>query len=298
MNQYKSGYISIIVLPNAGKSTLMNQLLGQKLAIVSPRPQTTRNRILGVKTLPEAQCIFIDTPGICRPRNVLDKKMLRTTRESLKEVDLVLWMTAADTILRDKGQLREIAETLKPSPKPIFLLLNKIDLIPDKNQLLPLIDELSKWLNFAEIIPISAFQSENLSLLLEKLPLHLPEGPKYFPDDFVTDQPERFLLAEIIREKLYYHTHQEIPYSCAVALENMQEAEEQNLLRMQAVIYVEQDSQKKIVIGKGGSLIKKVGTQARLEMEQILGCRVFLDLWVKVRKDWRQEESFINLVGY
>lgn len=295
---YKSGFISIVGRPNVGKSTLLNQLLGQKIAIVSPKPQTTRNKILGVKTLPGVQLIFMDTPGMYRPRSQLDKRMMRATQGCLHEVDLVLWMVQADPGAVSDDRLQRIARTLKEVKAPVFLLVNKIDLLSDKRQLLPIIAELEQWLDFAEIIPICALEPETTNPLIEKIQPYLPSGPQYFPEDVITDQPERFLLAEIIREKVYQLTYQEIPYSCAVVIENMEEDADANLVRIAAVIYGEQESQKGILVGKRGELIKKIGTLARKEIEQILGVKVYLDLWVKIRKDWRQQDGVISNMGY
>lgn len=295
---HRAGFISLVGRPNVGKSTLLNQILGQKLAIVSPKPQTTRNKILGIKTLPDSQLIFMDTPGIFKPRSKLDRRMVSTAFNSLQEVDIVLWLVEADPrVLTDLRQ-QNIARNLKSVNVPVFLILNKIDLLQDKQQLLPIIDGLKKWVHFAEIIPICALNSNDMPDLLKKITSYIPFGPRYFPEDVVTDQPERFLLSEIIREKVYKLTYQEIPYSCAVVIEKMEESRKENLVRLIAVIYVEHESQKGIVVGKGGSLMKKIGTQARLEMEQILGIKVYLNLWVKVRKDWRQQEHFIPKLGY
>jgi len=298
-SEHKSGFISLVGRPNVGKSTLLNQLLGQKLAIVSPKPQTTRNKILGVKTLPHAQLIFMDTPGIYHHlHSKLDKRMQRTTYNCLREVDLVLWLVEANPAAPSDQRLQRIARTLKPLKVPIFLLINKIDLLPDKRRLLPLISELGKWLDFAEIIPICALDAQTTDPLIEKVLPYLPPGPRYFPEDMITDQPERFLLAEIIREKVYQLTYQEVPYSCAVVIEDMQEDSETNLLHIAAVIYGEQESQKGILVGKSGGLIKKIGTLARKEMEQILGVKIYLQLWVKIRKDWRQQDRVISNMGY
>lgn len=298
LSEHKSGFISLVGKPNAGKSTLLNQILGQKLAIVSPKPQTTRNKILGVKTLPNAQMVFLDTPGIYKPRCQLDKRMMRTTFNSLHEVDLVLWLIEANLkAVKDEG-LQKIAKTLRQINVPIFLLINKIDLLADKSNLLPLIAKFKQWLDFVEIIPICALEANSVNPLIEKIPSYLPVGPRYFPEDVITDQPESFFLAEIIREKIYTLTHQEIPYASGVVVEQVEEKVEQNLLRITAVIYIEQESQKGIVVGKSGQLIKKIGTLARRDIEHILGVKVYLNLWVKVRKDWRQQDSLIHGMGY
>ncbi len=298
LSEHKSGFISLVGRPNVGKSTLLNQLLGQKLAIVSPKPQTTRNKVLGIKTIPSAQMVFVDTPGIFKPRSQLDRRMVRTTYTSLQEVDLVLWLVEAKlNALSDEGLLK-IANTLKTLKVPKFLLINKVDLMPEKRQLLPLMEKLSGLAEFAQIIPVCALDAESVATLLEQIPPYLPPGPCYFPEDMLTDQPERFLLAEIIREKVYTFTHQEIPYSTAVAVESMEDDIEKNLVRVEAVIYIERDSQKGIVVGKGGRSIKKIGMLARREIEHLLGTKVFLNLWVKVRKDWRQQDSFLDKMGH
>lgn len=292
---FRSGFISIIGRPNVGKSTLLNQFLQQKISAVSDKPQTTRNRILAVKNLPDAQLIFLDTPGIHQSPILLNKQMVKIALSTLKEVDLILWMVEAHKIPHPEDQW--ILEHLKKLKTPIFLLINKIDLIAYP-QLWPLIDECRQWHSFAEIFPISAVKGENLSRLLESIPLHLPEGPQYFPADVITDRPLRFIAAEFIREKVVQMTRQEIPYAVAVEIENYEEKPEKDLIAIQATIWVERESQKGIVVGKGGQLMKRVGELARRDLEILLGSKVFLNLWVKVKKDWRQDVRALKSMGY
>lgn len=289
---FKSGFISIIGRPNVGKSTLLNSILGEKIAIISKKPQTTRNRILGVKNLPQAQLIFLDTPGIHKPRNKLGETMVKTALETYKEVDLILLMVEPEE--PGQGDIR-IIETLRSIKKPVFLLINKVDTV-EKQVILPLIDQYQKVFNFAEIIPISALKLDNLDRLLETIIKYMPEGPKYYPDDLVTDQLERFMVAEIIREKVIEKTKEEVPYSVAVMVEEFREEEKPVFIR--ALIYVERDSQKGILIGKGGRMLKEIGTLARKDIEGLLGTKVFLELWVKVKEGWRKDERILKELGY
>lgn len=291
---FRSGYVSIIGRPNVGKSTLMNRILNEKVAIVSKKPQTTRNRIIGIKHLPGAQIIFLDTPGIHKPRFAMNRKMVKTAMEALAEGDLVLFMVEA--ISPPGGGDHFIMEELKKVEKPIFLLINKVDLVK-KDSLLPLIDEYSRFLNFKEIIPVSALNGDNIDRLLETMVRYLPSGEAFYPEDMVTDQTLRFMTAEIIREKIFEKTEEEIPYSVAVLIEQFQEKNEKGLTSIKALIFVEKDSQKGIIIGKSGKMLKSIGTEARRDLEDLLGSKVFLDLWVKVKKDWRQDERILAEMG-
>jgi len=289
--QFKSGFISIIGRPNVGKSTLLNALLGEKIAIISDKPQTTRNRILGIVNQPGAQMVFMDTPGIHKPMHKMNEVMVKTALATYNEVDVILLLVEATE--RPGGGDKFIIETLSKVKTPVFLLLNKVDLIK-KEALLPLMQEYGTLYKFAEIIPVSALKND-LGGLIEAILKRLPQGPKYFPDDQLTDQPERFIVSEIIREKIFELTKEEIPYSTAVVIEEMKE--EPDLTRITAVIYVERDSQKGILIGKGGGMLKKIGTLARKDSEKLLGSKIFLQLWVKVKKGWREDERMLRNIG-
>jgi GTP-binding protein Era len=290
---FRSGYVSIVGRPNVGKSTLLNVLLGQKIAIVSARPQTTRNRILGIKNLEKAQIIFIDTPGIHTPKNLLGQAMMRSAREVMEEIDLLVLVTAADSLLK---QDRALIGYLGKIEKPVFLVINKVDLVRPP-ELLPAIDAYRKLFPFREIIPVSALKGKGVDLLLEKICSCLPEGPKYYPDEIVTDQIERFMAAEIIREKIMEKTAEEVPYAVAVEVLNWDERED-GLVSIGANIYVEREGQKGIIIGKNGKMLKAIGTLARRDIERLLGTRVFLQLWVKVKKGWRDDKKVLNELGY
>lgn len=293
--KFKSGFISIIGRPNVGKSTLLNQFLQQKISAVSDKPQTTRNRILAVKNLPGVQLVFIDTPGIHQSSILLNKQMVKIALSTLEEVDLILWMIEAHKFSHPDDQ--GILERLNKLKTPIYLLINKIDLIPYQ-QLLPLIEECRQWHHFAEIFPIAAVKGENLSRLLDTIPAYLPEGPEYFPQDIITDRPLRFIAAEFIREKVVQLTRQEIPYAVAVEIETYEEKSEKELVVIHAVIWVERESQKGIVVGKAGQLMKRIGELARRDLEILTGSQVFLNLWVKVKKDWRQDVRALKSMGY
>ena len=284
----KSGFVTILGRPNAGKSTLLNALVGEKLAIVTHKPQTTRNRILGILNLPakkgraKAQVVLIDTPGVHRPENRLDKKMMQEVRDALEGCDLVLLITDVTQKFGTGEQF--VLDLAKRSNTPVILLLNKVDLI-DKRKLLPLIEQWSKLHDFREIIPISARKKIGLEDLLDAVVRALPEGQPYFPSDQLTDQPVRFLAAEIIREQVLISTQQEIPYASTVLIERYEEDE--RLVRIHATIYCEREGQKAILIGKGGSMLKRIGTEARHHIERMLDKKVFLELFVKVREGWR-----------
>jgi GTP-binding protein Era len=288
---FRSGFIAIIGRPNVGKSTLLNTLLGEKIAIISDKPQTTRNRILGIVNRPQAQLVFIDTPGIHKPQHRMNEYMVKTALATYNEVDVILVLVEATTPPGTGDKF--IIDTLTKIETPVFLLINKIDLI-EKQKVLPLIDEYRTLYPFAEIIPISALKGD-LGGLMDAVAGRLSEGPKYFPEDQLTDQPERFVIAELIREKIFTLTKEEIPYSSAVVIEDMKE--EPDITRITAVIYVERDSQKGILIGRGGAMLKRVGTQAREDAEKLLGVKIFLQLWVKVRKGWREDERMLKNLG-
>ncbi len=288
---FRSGFISIVGRPNVGKSTLLNALLGEKIAITSDKPQTTRNKIIGIVNQPDAQLVFMDTPGIHKPMHKMNEAMVKTALATYSEVDVILMLVEATE--KPGGGDRFIIETLAQVKTPVFLLINKVDLI-QKDALLPLIQEYSTLYNFAEIIPVSALKKD-LGELLDNVLKRLPTGPKYFPDDQLTDQPERFVVAEMIREKVFELTKDEIPYSTAVVIEEMKE--EPEITRITAIIYVERDSQKGILIGKGGAMLKKIGTLARHDAEKLLGTKIFLQLWVKVKKGWREDDRMLKNIG-
>ena len=291
-----SGFVCILGRPNAGKSTLLNALIGQKLAIISPKPQTTRNRILGIINVPKAksrsaaQIILIDTPGVHKPDSSLGRKMMSEVREALEGCELVLWIT--DATQRFGPQDEFVLNMVKKSETPSLLLLNKIDLLPDKSKLLPIIDQLGHLHSFKEVIPLSALKRKGLDLLLEKLVENLPAGPRYFPEDQVTDQPTRFMVAEVVREQVLQQTREEVPYATTVVVDEFEEGEK--LTRIAATIYCERDGQKAILVGKRGEMLKKIGTAARLRIEQMLETRVFLELFVKVSPNWRESHHFIE----
>lgn len=293
-NEYKSGFVTIIGRPNVGKSTLLNHIIGQKIAIMSDKPQTTRNKIQAVYTTEVGQVVFIDTPGIHKPKTKLGDFMVNLALRTLKEVDLVLFLTDITQKLGPGD--RYIIEQLNHIKTPVFLVANKIDQVhPDG--LLPYIDEYRSLYSFKEIIPVSALQGNNVTTLLQQILHFLPEGPQYYPADQITDHPEQFIIAELIREKVLHLTREEIPHSIAVAIEEMNERENDTIY-VRAVIYTERDSQKGILIGKKGSMLKEIGKQARVDIENLLGSKIFLDLWVKVKKDWRNQEFYLKNFGY
>lgn len=292
---FKSGFISLIGRPNVGKSTLLNLLLGEKIAIISDKPQTTRNRILAIKNHPGGQIIFLDTPGIHRAKSRLNQSMVKVALATYNEVDGVCFMIEADHPDNDENDF--ILETLKKVERPVFLVINKIDLIP-KSALLPIIERYSRLRPFVQIIPISALLGDGAEVLLGELLKVLPEGPKLFPEDMITDLPERFLVAELIREKVFQLTREEIPYATAVAVEDFKEREEKNLIVIKATIQVERESQKGILIGEKGQMLKEIGRLARQEIETLLGAKVYLELWVKVEKNWREDPRALRRLGY
>jgi GTPase len=298
---FRSGFVCILGSPNAGKSTLLNALVGEKLAIVSPKPQTTRNRIQGIIHVPKrkgkggAQIILIDTPGVHKPDSSLGRKMMVEVREAMEGCDLVLVMMdvahkAAAHRLDPRDQFA--IDLLKKSRAKAFLILNKIDLIRDKAKLLPLIEEYRRLYDFSEVIPISALKRRGVDTLLDLVVSTLPAGPTYFPEDQVTDQPARFMAAEIIREQVLLNTKEELPYATTVIVDSFEE--EPRLTRIAATIFCERDGQKRILVGKRGQMLKKIGTAARLQIERMLGTKVFLELYVKVEPGWRDSRTFVD----
>ncbi len=295
-NGYKSGFISIIGRPNVGKSTFLNRVIGQKIAIMSDKPQTTRNKVQGVLTTNDSQMIFIDTPGIHKPKHKLGDFMLKVSKNTLREVDVIMFMVNAEQKLGKGDEF--ILEMLAGNSTPVFLVINKIDQIhPD--ELIGIIESYKDRYDFAEIVPISALQGNNVESLLTTLTKYLPEGPQYYPADQVTDHPERFIISELIREKVLHLTREEIPHSIAVVIDKIRRDEEnEDKIHVAATIIVERDSQKGIVIGKRGALLKEVGTRARKDIEMLLGSKVYLELWVKVQKDWRNKSTHLRDFGF
>lgn len=290
---FRSGYVSITGRPNVGKSTLLNTILGEKIAIVTPKPQTTRNKIVGIKTITNAQIIFIDTPGIHKPKHTLGELMVREAKEVVKEVDIILFLVKPEN--PGKGD-KVVIETISNLNKPILLIINKVDTIR-KPQLLPIIEKYNDIYPFTAIIPISALKGDGIEILLETIVNYLPEGPQYYPDDLVTDQMERFMVSEIIREKVMQITEEEVPHSVATEIIDWNERED-GVIFIKANIYVEREGQKGIIIGKGGEKLKAVGSKARLEIERLLGNKVFLELWVKIKKDWRSNDQMLRGLGF
>ena len=294
-NKFKSGFVAILGRPNVGKSTFMNHVMGQKIAIMSDKPQTTRNKIQGIYTTENEQIVFIDTPGIHKPHNALGDYMVESAYSTLREVDTVLFMVPADEP-RGKGD-NMIIERLKQANVPVILVVNKIDKVhPD--QLLAQIDDFRTQMDFKEVVPISALEGNNTEKLLEILKSNLEEGFKYFPDDMITDHPERFLVGEMIREKVLILTREEVPHSIAVTVDSMKRDEDTGKIHIMATIYVERKSQKGIILGKGGDMIRKVGKMARRDIEVMLGDKVYLETWVKIKSNWRDKKIDIQAMGY
>ena len=291
----RSGFVSVVGRPNVGKSTLVNRLVGQKVAIVSDKPQTTRNRILAVVNRPGGQIVLFDTPGIHKPMHRMYERMVDAAVKSVGQVDLVLWL--ADMTEEYGPGDRHVRDVLRQSGRPVMLGLNKIDAVP-KPKILPVIEQYRGLMDFVEIVPVSALKGENVDLLAERLLAHLPEGERLYPEDFLTDQPERFFVAEMIREQILRLTRQEIPYSTGVMINSFREPEEEGgLVRIEASILVERGTQKAILIGKGGSMLKAIGTAARQEIEAFLDARVYLGLFVKVRENWRENQRILDEMG-
>jgi GTP-binding protein Era len=293
--EFKSGYIAIVGAPNAGKSTLLNQILGQKISITAPKPQTTRNRITGILTRPDCQMIFVDTPGILKARDEFNRGLVETALSSLSESDAVLFVIEPN---EERSINDFILENLKRISTPVILLINKIDTLTNKGLILPVIHRWQNRHDFQAVIPISALQGDGTAQILAEVVKLLQPGPQFFPEDYVTDQPERFFVAELIREKIFHLVREEIPYAVAVLVEKFTELPEKNLIEIEAAINVERDSQKGIIIGKGGAMLKEIGKQARLEIETLLGCHIYLGLFVRVQKDWRKDPRALQEFGY
>ncbi len=293
--KYRSGFVALIGRPNVGKSTLMNQIIGQKIAITSKKPQTTRNKIQTVYTCDEGQIVFLDTPGIHKAKNKLGEYMVNVAEKTLKEVDLIMWLVEPDTFIGAGEQ--HIAEQLKDIQVPVILVINKTDTVKQE-EVLTFIDAYRKILEFDEIIPASALRGKNVDTIVEQIFKYLPEGPMYYDEDTVTDQPMRQIVAELIREKALHALDEEIPHGIAVTIERMKKRRHKDIYDIEATIVCEKDSHKGIIIGKQGSMLKKIGTNARYEIEQQLDTKVNLQIWVKVRKDWRDSELLMKNYGY
>ncbi len=291
---FKSGFVSLVGRPNAGKSTLLNSLVGQKVAIVADKPQTTRTSIQGVTTTDDAQVVFLDTPGIHKADSPLNKRLMDTVRAALEERDLLLFVVDAAANFGDED--RRALDMVRKLGTPVLLVLNKVDLVKEKPKLLPLIEQYKILYEFADYIPVSAMRGTGLDDLRKAIVDRLPEGPAYFPEDHVTDQPERFLAAELIREKVLLATRQEVPHSVAVIVDKWEETG--GLTRIFATIRVERDGQKAIVIGGKGAMLKQIGTLARQEMERMFGIKIYLDLHVRVQPHWREEAAFLNTLDW
>ncbi len=294
-DKVKSGFVTIIGRPNVGKSTLLNQILGEKIAIMSDKPQTTRNRIQCVITGEDHQIIFIDTPGIHKPKHKLGEYMVKSAEETFTEVDIVLFVVESEEFVGQGDKY--IAEMIKNSKAPVILVINKIDKVK-KEELLKVINSFKDLYEFSAIVPISALNGDGVDTLLEEIKKELPYGPKYFPDDTVTDQPEKQIAGEMIREKILHLIKDEIPHGIAVEIEKMRERENKGILDVSAVIYCEKDSHKGIIIGKNGDMLKRIGEKSRLDIEKLTGMKVFLELWIKVKKDWRNSDSMLKQLGY
>ena len=291
-DSFRAGFVTVVGRPNVGKSTLVNRLVGQKVAIVSNKPQTTRNRILAVMARPGAQLVLFDTPGIHKPMHEMNRRMVQTAVRGVGQGDLVLWLVEVGE--SPGGGDRFVRDVLVRAGRPVILGLNKIDRV-SRPEILPAIDAYRGMMDFVDVVPFSALKGDNVDRLEEVLLTHLPEGPALYPEDFLTDQPERFFVAEMVRERILHHTRQEIPYASGVVIESFKE--EEGLVRIHAVIYVERDSQKGILIGRGGSMLKTIGTEARRQIEEFLGTRVYLELFVKVRSGWRESEQILGEMG-
>ncbi|HLJ45554.1 MAG TPA: GTPase Era [Bryobacteraceae bacterium] len=291
---HRSGFVSILGRPNAGKSTLLNALIGDKLAIVSEKPQTTRTAVQGVLTVAEAQIVFLDTPGIHKSDSLINKRMMGVVRDALSDRDILLYLTDCTRPFTEQDE--HAVSILKGIDSPAFLLLNKIDALDDKRQMLPRIEQFKALHEFAEFVPVSARDGTGLDELKKLIIDRLPEGPAYFPADYMTDQPERFLAAEMIREKILRETRQEVPHAIAVMVEKWEDTPK--LVRISAIVYVERPGQKAIVIGAKGATMKKIGTLARHEIESMLARKVFLEIFVKVRPNWRESPEFLNAIDW
>ena len=293
--KFQSGFISLIGRPNVGKSTLMNHFIGEKIAIISNKPQTTRNKITSILTKDTFQCIFIDTPGIHKPKHKLGEYMVKSAENALNEVDAVLMLIEPTERVLDMDKY--VIQRLENVKTPVILVINKIDTI-EKEKLFQIIDNYRQLYHFEEVVPISAIKGQNTDTLLTVIQKYLPEGPQYFPEDMVTDQPERQIVSEIIREKALHLLQEEIPHGIAVEIMSMKKRKEKNLVDVEATIYCEKDSHKGIIIGKQGSMLKKIGSRARIDVERLLGSPIYLQLWVKVKKDWRDSDFLLKNFGY
>ena len=292
---FKSGFVAIVGAPNVGKSTLLNRLIGQKIAITSRKPQTTRHRLLGITHLPGAQLIFLDTPGIHRAKGPLNVRIVEVALKALREVDLVVLMTEA--AVPDQRGDEIILKALEKKKQPVILAINKVDLVKKKT-LLPLMEQWRRAYPFKAMVPVSALEGIQVDALVTEMVAALPEGPRYYPEDSLTDMPERFIAAEMIREKVFRRTGEEIPYAVAVTVESFKERPGKDLIDIQATIHVERESQKPIIIGGGGKKLKRIGEEAREAIEEMVGRRVFLKLWVRVQKNWTRDARAIRRLGY
>ena len=296
MNEkFKSGFVAIIGRPNVGKSTLMNHLIGQKIAITSKKPQTTRNKIQTVYTCEDGQIVFLDTPGIHKAKNKLGEYMVNVAQQTLREVDVIMWLVEPNTFVGPGD--KHIAEQLEKVNVPVILVINKVDMIK-KEEVLKVIDAYRSLYNFAEVVPASALRGQNTDEIIQCLFKYMPYGPMFYDEDTVTDQPQRQIVAEIIREKALHALDEEIPHGIAVTIEKMRERRNEEIMDIEATIICERDSHKGIIIGKQGSMLKKIGTNARYEIEQMLECQANLKIWVKVRKDWRDSDVQMKNFGY
>ena len=293
---FKSGYVTLLGAPNVGKSTLLNQILKEKISITCPKPQTTRNRIAGIYNRDDCQIIFVDTPGIHRAKDIFNKILVETALAALEDVDVVCFMIEASPEPKDIDIF--VLDIIKDIQTPIFLVINKIDLLKNKALILPLIDFYKSKHSFEAIIPVSALLGDGVVELLDEIVAKLPEGPKYFPEDYITDLPERFIIAEFIREKIFHLTRQEVPYAVAVTIDSFKENPEKNQIVIEATIHVEKKSQKGIIIGKGGRMLKEIGRLAREDIERFLGCKVYLGLYVRVQEKWRQDTRVLAELGF
>ncbi len=294
-NNFKSGFVSLIGRPNVGKSTLMNSLIGEKISIISSKPQTTRNKIQTILTTDSFQIVFIDTPGIHKPKSKLGDYMVKSAENSLNDIDLVLYLIEPYDKIKDSD--RAILDRLKNVKTPVFLIINKIDTV-EKEQLLKVIDAYRQEYDFKEIIPISALKEQNKELLMDTIEKYLPEGPQYFPEDMITDQPERQLVAEIIREKALYLLQDEIPHGIAVEINSMKSRKNKDIVDIEATLYCEKDTHKGIIIGKQGAMLKRIGSNARRDIQRFLGSQINLQIWIKVKKDWRDSDFLLKNFGF
>lgn len=294
-NNFKSGYVTIIGRPNVGKSTLINTIMGEKLLITSNKPQTTRNTIQAILTKDDFQIVFMDTPGLHKPKHKLGEYMVKVAQSTISQVDVVLFVTTPDEDLNIAD--KHILDQIKNTKAVKLLVINKVDTV-SKEKLIKTIETYTHYFNFDEVVPISALKSKNVDELIKVVVSKLPYGPKYFPDDMITDQPEKFVVAEIIREKILHNLKEEIPHGTAVEVVTMKNDNEKDIININATIYCEKDSHKSIIIGKNGQMLKRIGQSAREELEVFLGSHVYLDLWVKVRKDWRDSDAVLKSLGY